>query len=992
MKKIIQFPYLVYFLILFLLCSNFEGNSQTWRSQLYPEDWQPVHEGGTPDDQGRFLHDFSYGGYAKGERDIPSSVGMVTIDVTQPPYSADNTGVQNVTAIIQTAIDDAIVQGGGTVYLPSGTYRLTTNLKDYCLRISESNVLLKGDGPSNTYLFIDQENMRKKTAILLGPTASAKSKIWTDAPATNTIPLFEDILLPTKNVKLTSLAGLNVGDWIMLRTDCTNAWAAEHGLLNEWGEKLTGIAYYRQIIAMDSGTSSIEIDIPTRYYLKLRDNARIYKLGTGHISNVGVTGFSIGQRRKSGSGFSQDDYTDINKAAYQIHDAHLIAFNHVVDGWLNEVETYRPVVNMQNSHMPSNGVLLFQSRNITVKDTQFSFPQYEGNGGNGYSYIHQGSDNIFSNSSANSSRHGFSLKSMWTSGNIIKDCSVNNNNRAADFHQHFSHANLVENFSGANFDADYRPYGTIEHAHTSSQNVIWRFRNSDNYRAESQQWGWGYVVGADNALISNPTRGDTIKDFEEGTGIGDDLIPQSLYDSQLQRRFNINPPPPTPLDSIVLTDDAYVRQGSGNANQSFASTLDLLVKDNGGSNTRRSYLRFDLSSINNPVSEAYLKLNVAGFGNEEVTQRPVDLKTVVNDNWNETSLTWNNRPAGDSTLVSFTVSDGDIGNYISLDVTDYFNSQIIGDKIASFLLTQPDGVDALVRFDSKESPNSPFIELGITQTPQDSIVPANLIQDAFVRGGNFSNDNYGTDSKLLVKDATSSLDRQSFLQFDLQPIGTSPVTQATLKLYVNSFGNEGVPVRLVDVFQVADDTWSENTITWNNKPISGTLVITEGLLQNQEGQYVSFDVTSYVNQEAQGDNSVTFMLKQPSGTNAAVNFSSKEGTNPPLLEIETTSPASLMVNLNPFIDEQIKLVGEFNLEVVPNPIQNEAVINFTATKENMSTLRIIDPTGQIIKSKEVILKEGRNTVLLDVSNLPSGLYFVQVLGVDGNHTLKIIVK
>lgn len=44
--------------------------SDTWRSALYPEDWTPDI---APDDAGRFIHDFSYAGYAMGEKPIPET-------------------------------------------------------------------------------------------------------------------------------------------------------------------------------------------------------------------------------------------------------------------------------------------------------------------------------------------------------------------------------------------------------------------------------------------------------------------------------------------------------------------------------------------------------------------------------------------------------------------------------------------------------------------------------------------------------------------------------------------------------------------------------------------------------------------------------------------------------------------------------------------------------------------------------------------------------
>ena len=46
------------------------------------------------------------------------------INVTLPPYNADNTGATDVTTVLQQAIDDAGAAGGGVVYLPAGTYQV----------------------------------------------------------------------------------------------------------------------------------------------------------------------------------------------------------------------------------------------------------------------------------------------------------------------------------------------------------------------------------------------------------------------------------------------------------------------------------------------------------------------------------------------------------------------------------------------------------------------------------------------------------------------------------------------------------------------------------------------------------------------------------------------------------------------------------------------------------------------------------------------------
>lgn len=59
--------------------------------------------------------------------------------VTGAPYQADATGVRDSTVAIQNALSDCYHSGGGTVYLPAGTYRVTNTL------YVPSFVTLRGD-------------------------------------------------------------------------------------------------------------------------------------------------------------------------------------------------------------------------------------------------------------------------------------------------------------------------------------------------------------------------------------------------------------------------------------------------------------------------------------------------------------------------------------------------------------------------------------------------------------------------------------------------------------------------------------------------------------------------------------------------------------------------------------------------------------------------------------------------------------------------------
>lgn len=67
--------------------------------------------------------------------------GSSGIDVTLPPFNAKGDGVTDDTAAIQAAIDAAEATGGGTAYVPVGTYKITASLT-----IQADSVSLVGAG------------------------------------------------------------------------------------------------------------------------------------------------------------------------------------------------------------------------------------------------------------------------------------------------------------------------------------------------------------------------------------------------------------------------------------------------------------------------------------------------------------------------------------------------------------------------------------------------------------------------------------------------------------------------------------------------------------------------------------------------------------------------------------------------------------------------------------------------------------------------------
>ncbi len=516
-----------------------------WRSKLYPENWKP----GFRDGDDRFLHDFSYAGYHKGEKEIPY-ITKNLVDVTLPPYNADKKGSTDVTAIIQKALNDVGKSGGGVVYLPAGTYRINPGSAESALRIQYNNTILRGAGTDSTFIFNSNPIMRQKNIIwMMGDWCT-----WSTATGTS-VKIANDLMYPTRVIPVKSVAGFSKGDDILLRTDGTAGFIAEHEMAGIWVDWAARVMFLRKIDSIDVQKNIIYIDSPTRYFMKTRDNAQVYH-AKKHITECGIENLSIGNQQNDKDGWDEETYTQAGTGAYEVHASHAILLKYAQNCWVKNVNTYKPVTNTLDINVLSNCLLLDQCRGITVDSCFFQKPQYEGGGGNGYMFTLQSNDCLIKNSRANDSRHNYDFKYPHSNGNVIYNCIGENSKYSSDFHMYLSMANLIDNFT---VDRDYlestfRPYGgDVLHGYSSTQSVFYNtkgkaYHSNKDYIIESRQFKHGYIIGtsgAANGVKLDPVDGTmggysfktAPRDFAEGIGKGDDLIPKSLYLDQFDRRM-----------------------------------------------------------------------------------------------------------------------------------------------------------------------------------------------------------------------------------------------------------------------------------------------------------------------------------------------------------------------------------------------------------------------------------------------------------------------
>ncbi len=511
-----------------------------WRSALYPADWQP----GFRDASGRFLHDFSYAGYHRGEKPVPHVEGPV-IDVTKPPYQADPTGGKDSTSDIQAALDAAADGDGGVVFLPAGTYRIQPQgTVDYVLRIRGDKTVLRGAGADKTFLFNDTPMMRGKVVISVEPD---KPMDWRDeGNGILASPLAQDAPNQSREIFLKSVTGFSPGDLVVLRSDLTQRFIDEVEMTGKW--KPAGAAspnrtlmFCRRIESVDPAKSSVTLDVPLRYPVRVDDLGRLVKIPGKLIEECGLEDFSIGIKQHPGTGTEEEDFNKPGTVGYDVHGSGAISLKNAENCWIKGVKSYAPPGNDPNIHLVSSGIALRRSRFVTVEDCSMGFSQYKGGGGNGYLFTHNGQENLIINCRAEAGRHNYDFGTMACSGNVISRCFAKDGSHGSDFHMFLSMSNLLDQMTcdGDFLEARYyRPWGgNPVHGVTTTQSVFWNSKGQ-RYSKErqavvwSQQVGDGYVIGT-----SGPCDKVDSDDFVEGVGKGDSLVPASLYQDQLRRRL-----------------------------------------------------------------------------------------------------------------------------------------------------------------------------------------------------------------------------------------------------------------------------------------------------------------------------------------------------------------------------------------------------------------------------------------------------------------------
>ncbi|HXG08178.1 MAG TPA: DUF6298 domain-containing protein [Gemmataceae bacterium] len=350
------------------------------------------------DARGNRIPDFSHCGYRGGAAAIPD----VPVRVVVPAVPGD------ATARIQAAI--AYVAGlppdkdglRGAVLLQTGRHEVAG-----CLRITTGGVVLRGQGqgPDGT-LLVATGTDRRPLIQIAGKDDRRMLLPQPLAVADDYVPV------GASRLRLTSTAGLRVGDTIRIERPSTAAWIDAIGM-NRFPGKTSGfnwlpgkmdIAWDRVITRIDGDTIALDAPLTTALEAAFGGGKVQSYAWPGRISQVGI------ENLRCISAFDPANPHD------EEHAWMAITLEAVQDAWVRQVTAV---------HFVSSVVSVWEScKRVTVEDCTSLEPVSEIGGYRRHTFFTAGQQTLFQRCRAEHGRHDFAVGYLAAGPNAFVECEA----------------------------------------------------------------------------------------------------------------------------------------------------------------------------------------------------------------------------------------------------------------------------------------------------------------------------------------------------------------------------------------------------------------------------------------------------------------------------------------------------------------------------------------------------------------------------------------
>jgi hypothetical protein len=165
-----------------------------------------------------------------------------------------------------------------------------------------------------------------------------------------------------------------------------------------------------------------------------------------------------------------------------------------------------------------------------------------------------------------------------------------------------------------------------------------------------------------------------------------------------------------------------------------------------------------------------------------------------------------------------------------------------------------------------------------------AVEPSRVLADAYVRGGQYADTNFGGAAELVVKKSQDpAYQREAYLKLDISDV------QAGQKVRLRLFGklsDTRATSVTTEVVPLSTAAWTEKGVTWNNRPAVESARWGSVAVSGTTAQWYEIDITSQVQtSRTAGQTSIAIALRCSVETLPYATFSARETGNAPQLLI-----------------------------------------------------------------------------------------------------------
>lgn len=405
-------------------------------------------------------------------------------------------------------------------------------------------------------------------------------------------------------------------------------------------------------------------------------------------------------------------------------------------------------------------------------------------------------------------------------------------------------------------------------------------------------------------------------------------------------------------DQMLATDDATIKEAF--PDQAFPSED---MQYDCGTAPPRDYKPMHVSKEPGANQEAFIKMDISGLSPDQITVQlfckgnadgdggvNVDVYGVEETDWSEATITWNNTRSYTYTeepIASSRCYNKGNNNAAAHDMlfkdsgfTDYVNQAIADGKqyIALNIRAREETPGVIGNIFSRDQgtvhwcsvPDGSIWGDVINGRPRlrTSQTSEKPIADARVLELN-PTENFGDNNNLDMFYSAYGESRESYIKYKI-----SHLPDYVSNAYLHMRGrqqSDNAATYLINAYSCDDNSWAEDSITWNNKPATGTeplATVNVNSTQDNWWPFAGDKLTEHVNRaKARGDDYITIVMKSGSTTAwAEVWFGSKEYYRDTGIEFDftplTIAAPTISPNGGSFNDYQtVELSAEANTEI-----------------------------------------------------------------------------